>query len=347
MEETATVDTTTPVQTTETPNASAALATPAPSSESATSQRHGPMSAKQALAHVAAQDEKAAAVPGAAPIAQTATPTPPSAPTEQGPVPFPVHQTAMDNARAKAVQQRDQQWQKETGWVLELPQEQRAGARNAVRDLYTNPIQFVTRSVTELLNSPQGAAVRAALSPLIGAGNGNGQPAANPLDPDVQVMNEKGQEVARTFSAERVQAIVNKAVEDALGREVRPLREAHDKQIHEAKAAEWSREVNAQADQVVARVDKILEGRKDLAPHVDALMAANPNIDPIDAALQIRERHIVPGQTQQATAAAADVMRRKAAATTANGAGTTTAPLARPTNAKALSLAMQRMDGVA
>jgi hypothetical protein len=148
--------------------------------------------------------------------------------------------------------------------------------------------------------------------------------------------------VGKTFSADRVTAIVQKAVADAIGREVQPLKSEYEQRQVAAKTQESRRQMDRQADTAIARMKGIL-GRDDLWGHVDALLAQGK--DPIDAALEVREKYVVPNQAKAAEATVADTMKRKAAANTANGAGTSTATTTRPKNAKELAAFMENLDG--
>jgi hypothetical protein len=101
--------------------------------------------------------------------------------------------------------------------------------------------------------------------------------------------------------------------------------------------------MDQQADTAIARMKKILDGRDDLWGHVDELLGSG--MDAIDAAIAVREQHIVPDQAKTAETAAVDTMKKKAAGNTANGAGTSVAATTRPRNAKELADYMANLDG--
>ena len=76
--------------------------------------------------------------------------------------------------------------------------------------------------------------------------------------------------------------------------------------------------VSKGADALEIRIFKIIDGRKDLGPKVNELLQADPSLDPIDAAVMVREQVITP--TIQATAQqkVADEQKRKALGNTVN-----------------------------
>ena len=123
-----------------------------------------------------------------------------------------------------------------------------------------------------------------------------------------------------------------------------PFREERDTRIAREQQEAFHKQVSAQTDTIMGRIDKVLEGRKDLIRYVDALMDAHPRMDPYDAAWQIRDQYIKPGQTRVAETTVAETMRRKAAATTANGAGTVASPITRPKTEKELAAFLENLD---
>jgi hypothetical protein len=342
MEATAEVTTTTPATTTE--SAPAAPATSAPDSSSTTSER--PTTVTQLAAHMAkldlassATDKAPSAVPAAAATSQPANVQPASvtpAP-KQGPIPFDVHSTALENARTKTRAEVMAEVERDLGWARQVSRESLTNMSQIATQINTDPVGFLNRMAAELANHPTyGPQLRSSAGRTLAGG------AATSLDPDVTIVDDKGQPVGKTFSAERVQAIVKQAVSEAIGREVQPLKSEYEQRQAAEKTQANLREINEKADTAIARMTEILDGRNDLWAHVDALLAQGK--DPIDSALAVRKQHIVPGQTKSAEAAAADMMKRKAAGNTANGAGTSTATTARPKNPKELAAFMENLE---
>ena len=190
------------------------------------------------------------------------------------------------------------------------------------------------------------------------AGNGGAQPQTGSLDPDVEVMGGDGRVVGKTFSADRVKAIVDDAVQKAIATvrgEVAPLRDFHQRQLVDQQTREYKQTLETHADTIMARVNKVVgvaldaqgkpdERSKQLYRQIDEIMAADPNIDVIDAALKVREQ-MAPQETEATRHAVAEEMRRKANGNTANGAGAGASPLTRPRNEKELARWMSERSG--
>jgi hypothetical protein len=309
----------------------------------------------EAMERVAAKSEESAAVPGtAAAIAQpAATPTTGAPVTEPGPIPFKDHKTILDNTRSKAFQERDAQWNQQLGWARQIQADHAPKLVEFYKAMETDPVAFYQRLGNDLANHPQFSARFRQV-----ATNGGAQPQQGSLDPDVEVMGGDGRVVGKTFSADRVKAIVDDAVQKAITTvrgEVAPLRDFHQRQIVDQQTREYQQSLETHADTLMNRVDKIVGVTKDaqgkpdtrssqLYRQIDALMAADPTIDVIDAALQVREQ-MVPQETEATRHAVAEEMRRKANGNTANGAAAGASPLARPRNEKELARWMSERSG--
>lgn len=262
----------------------------------------------------------------------------------KGPIPFDVHHTALANARTKAIEARDQQWQEKAGWVLALPQNQQEAAPQLVRDFYTNPAMFIANVYSTLANHPQwGPQLRA----FIGQGNGNGHaPVSDEPQPDVEIIvNPQTGQTVRSYSADQQakrEAWLSKQYDQRFEQRLAPFEEARRAEKDRADRAEFDRQATASVNQSTARILKILDERTDLVGHVNTLIDSGMHW--LDAAIQVREQHLKPQQAQQATATAADTMRRKAAGNTANGSGAPVTPMARPKTEKELAAYMEQLD---
>lgn len=338
------------VDTTSTPAVETPVAAPAisePSATPAAGQR--PASFQKAFEQIAAKEP--APDPAKATAATTpagTVPVPSAEPQKLGAPPEERWPSILENQRKdawnQAIQARDQQWQEKAGWVLQLPPDRQEAARSLVTDFYANPAMFIANIYASLANHPQwGPQLRA----LIGGGNGNGHtPVTDEPQPDVEIIvNPQTGQTVRSYSAEQLakrEAWLTKQNDQRFEQRLAPFEQERRAAQERAKQAEWERESVKTVDTYEARIMKILDGRSDLAPKVADLLG--PGVDPIDAALQVREQHLKPQQQQQATATAADTMRRKAAANTANGSGAPVTPMTRPKNPKELAALMEQMD---
>jgi hypothetical protein len=159
----------------------------------------------------------------------------------------------------------------------------------------------------ELLAHPEhGQVLRSELGRMFGSIRQPVTPQAEPMpEPDVHIVDAQGNVTGKTYSAEQL-----------------------------AKRA---------TDQHLTRIDKILDGRKDLYAQVNALMAADDSLDALDAAFQVREQHIVPGQGAEAQRKALESIKQKAAGNTGGHAGAAT-PLVRPKSERELAEFMRGLE---
>jgi len=311
----------------------------------------------EAFEQVAATQESAEpATPASAAIAQPVSATPVGAPAaaEPGPIPFQQHKTILENTRTKAFTERDAQWNQSFGWARNITPEHGPSVVKFYQDMERDPVAFYVTLGQTLATHPQ---FGTRFQQITGA-NGHAKPQANLSDPDLVVDDGNGRQIA-TYGAERVQAIVADAVRKAVSevrQELAPLRDAHQQSLVDQQSRVVQQQLTQQADTVMNRATKILgatidaKGQPDarsqaLWSKVSALMDADPQLDVVDAALQVREQIVAPQETESAKTAAAEEMRRKANANTANGAGSGSSPMTRPRTEKELAKFLEQRAG--
>lgn len=342
--EVATATESTPVSSPEA--APAAPATSAPTSPDATSQR--PTSFRDAFEQVAAANpDDPTALESAAAIAQPVDPTNAAIAPEpkQGPIPFDVHKTSLENARTKAVTEAKQQFEQQYPGLSAIDPQTYSGWQQTAREMASDPIGFVQRFVAQLeSHHVYGPQLRSHAGKMLASGRGQSDPEPQP---DVQIVDQAGNVTGMTFSAKAQaerEAWHGRKMLAQVQQELQPIKAERERAQAEAHAAETARHANAQADTVMGRVDAILDGDTAMYAHMDALMAANPHLDAVDAALQVRKTHIVPTLEQRATQKALDLHKQKAAGTTANGTGVAATPK-RPTNRAELAAHLAALNG--
>ncbi len=324
MEATATTE---PVVTTEAPSGEAP-ATTEPSQSGTTTEPSRPTSMREAFERIE-KKSKAAATPTETATTTQAAPGDKSAVAPQGPIPFEVHKKALDNARTKASTEAVAQYREKFGWAEKLQPQQVQAMGKVAHELATDPIAHVLKVIAEIEAHPT-------FGPAWKARNGTAQPAAAAepsLDPDVEIRDDQGKVVGKTFSADRWQAALKKAVDEALGREVQPLktefqqRQAAAEQQRKADLEKQQTEAaHKSADSILAEIEQILEGDKSLFDEVDKTMAQNPGMSAHAAALKVRAEKVVPKLKGAATQEAMTEFQRKANGNTANGNGRTAMP---------------------
>lgn len=336
--DTATVETTSTPATTTTDVATAAPATQETSSQSSTTGQR-PTSMRAAFEQVAAAQDTPAVQPEAATTQPTAEATPDGATSpqgKQGPIPFDVHKTALENARVK----EREAIERDLGWARQVPKEAIQQWSSIAQKMTSDPIAFLNEFTQELHAHPTfGPQLRTHAAKTLAAGRGQ---AAVDLNPDLVVDDGQGKQIA-TFSADRVKAIVDHAVQQAIAKEVQPLKSESEQRAAQAKAAESTRLANEKADSTMADIADILEITSPETPEsqklygaVWQLMEQDKSLSAEKAARQVWKTHIRPTIESKGQAKALEQLKTKAAGNTANGTGAAATPK-RPTNRRELA----------
>lgn len=319
--------------TTETP--SAAPATSAPSASPSESPR--PKSFEEAFEQVAAkQDQPAPDQPAAAATAQPGATPPAGTKPEPGPIPFKDHKTILENTRTKAAADAVAQYRQQHGWAETVKRED----VEQFQALMADPVDFGIALIEKLRADPtHGPRLRSHAARTLASGRSQ---APVDLSPDLQVTDANGNVVSESFSAKKVQALIAHAVQDAIGKEIAPLKQdraARLQAIEQAQAKEKAEAteklVVAKTDEALAEIRDILDGDDSLFADVSTAMDAHPTWSVHKAALEVRKAKILPAAEGKATQKALASLQQKAGARTANGAGATGAP-AKPRTVKEL-----------
>ena len=332
---------TTPVSSPEPTSSPAPAATPQATPTPTTSER--PKSFAEALERVAGQAKTGPPAPAAPAIVAPEGQTPPVTPAASaaGPIPLADHQKILENTRAKTRAEVLAQVDRDIGWARQVPRESFQEVAGFAQRLHQDPVGFYQWLGQELANHPQ-------YGPQMRGGNGQGQPTHQEPKPDIEVHDEQGRVIGMTYS-DKQQAVrdqwLERRITAGINRTIQPIQQAHQRAQQEASRLALETKVSQGADALETRIFKILDGRKDLGPKVNELLKADPSLDPIDAAVMVREQVISP--TIQATAQqkVADEQKRKALGNTVSGNGAITAPAARPKNAKELAAYLANLDG--
>lgn len=338
----------TPVTTT-TDVSSAAPATQETSVPSSTTSQR-PRSFTEAFEQVAAAQEKTAPPTEPAATAPGATPKPdggnPKDSTGQakGAPPEDKWPVILENARAK----ERERIESEIGWARHVPRETLQEFAGIAQRMTRDPIAFLQEFTAELQAHPTyGPQLRSYAGRTLASGRG--QPAVD-LTPDLVVDDGNGRQI-QTFSADRVQQIVQHAVDHAIAKEVIPLKTESKQRKDAADAAALKQSIYSAADATMVDIHDILEisdpkaeTSQKLFGAVNELMARDPTLTPEKAARQVWKTHIRPTLESQASKKTLDQLQQKAAGNTANGLSATATPK-RPTNAKELAAWMRAQAG--
>lgn len=332
--------------TTETP--SAAPATSAPSASGDTGQR--PTNVRELASLMEKLDTSAAATPQepasteeTAATGQDATATATgatTATTKQGPIPFEVHSKALENARTKAATEAVAKYREQHGWAESIPRETIQQWSGIAQRMAADPIAFLSEFQAEIANHPTyGPQLRSHAARTLAGG----RQAQADLSPDLVVDAGDGRQIA-TFSAERVQQIVQRSIQDALAKEVGPIKQEREQRLaQQQKADEEVRQLNAKADEQIAFAKRVIGDETNEAAWaaVHKAMSEDPTLSLHDAALKVRDELIVaPKLQKEAQAKVVASHKQKAAGNTGTGNVTGTVPQ-RPTNARELAKWME------
>jgi hypothetical protein len=250
---------------------------------------------------------------------------PATASVETGPIPFERHKEILENARRKAREEAEGEWQP-YAWAKQVPRDQlqrmAAWYQSAIRD----PYSLYERLTQELSAHPEyGAKVRSYAARLLRQSRQATVEDEMP-QPDIPVMNEQGQVVARTYSdkqLEKREAYLRQQSEQSIAERLRPLEQ------RQARAEAKERELAArqQANQYAADTLKELrqnEHFKAHEPKVKAALLAHPDWDVYRAFNHVLATDVLPGLSQAEQAKTLATLQQKAAAGTVGPRGAVT-----------------------
>ena len=282
-------------------------------------------------------DVSSAAPTTAAPPVPTGTSTDPAATVQagqaasaspvsekpKGPIPFEVHDTALQNARTKTRAEVDAEWQP-YAWAKNVPRETWESQVALAQRISTDPIGFLADFVQELQSHPTHAQqLRSHAGRILSSARG--APAVD-LHPDLVVDDGQGRQIA-TFSADRVQAIVNHSVTEALNREIAPLKQDYSQRQAVERQAAVQQEINTKADAIFAEVTDILGDDTEAYTAVEQLMTQHPDWSAPRAAWHYHKTSVLPNLSKtERTKVLADISKKPAASTMSPSSGTTSAP---------------------
>lgn len=320
--------TVTPTASAPTPTTPAAPATSAPSASPAPAER--PTFAQAFAADAAPPPESSPAPTETAATAQAET-----TPTESaGPIPFLAHKTALENARKKERDAVTQELQSQYGWAM---QADRAAIEQAqhIGQLYAqDKPAFIRNLLAEAMGDPNLAPlVRSEAARALGARTQPPQPADQDLTPDIPVMDANGQVVAQTFSAEKVQQIVQQAVQQALDREVGPIKQDFQTRQQREQAEREQQQFQQTVQDIYSEAADVLPGFTEHEAEIAKVFATIPG-DPAKA-LRAAWKQVVGGKlgnVDQVKATTLKELQTKAAAASVNPAATAIPATKRPTS---------------
>lgn len=253
----------------------------------------------------------------------------------EGPIPLERHKAILDGVyreRDEAKQQLEG-W-KAYEWAKQVPKEQFDSMLSWYQRAQTDRMGFLRDVVGELKADPQAAPeFRSWVARELGTRTASTEP---DLKPDIPVYDGQGQLVAQTFSAEKVQSIVQHAVQQAIAEHVQPLKQDADSRRQAEQQAEQQRQAQAYVASESARIRSAVQK----LPHADQHWAAivekaKTYSDQIPVGEALRDAYlevVLPTLTQTAKTEVLDSLKTKAAAGSVNPSGAVVASTKRPSS---------------
>lgn len=325
---TTTADTSTATVTTGTEQATTASESSTPSAP--------PRSFREAVAQMESAEgapedrEPATTAQETTPEGQKPEPTKPA--RKAGPIPFEVHETALKNARTKAIEearpQIEQEIRQRYAWadVVEEPDREELSA--LYRGLKTDLIGTLTTLIDNASQHPEHAkTLRSQAARLLSAARRvQGESATDDDEPQPDIPLEDGRAV---YSAEQL------AKRDAW-RERRLMAQFDQKlqPFQQDREAAQRATAFAELTQRATQIREAYEAKPHFTEHkaeIAALMQANPEMTIGDAYAEILTTKVLPGAKGEERAAVLADIHRKAGAGTLNPAQTTTGTPTKPT----------------
>lgn len=286
-----------------------------PASESTSAESTAPVTTEQTT-------DPAATVQAAETVTPPVTPEKP-----KGPIPFEAHHTALENARIKAREEFQAEWRQKHGWAEQADRQAVEQMDRMGRLFRTDPAAWTRQYFTEALNDPAlSSVIRSEAARLLGTRTppqGTGE-----IEPDIPVLDPNGQVVNHAYSASAVKQLVQRAVEDAIGKKVAPLEQDFQTRQKAAEQAAYDKRL----DDAVSTDRAFVEKRPYWKEHGSAITkhyAANPQFVTLkDAYYDYVETSILPNLSKtERTQVIQQLNGKTAASSVSPSSGTTSLPI--------------------
>ena len=270
--------------------------------------------------------------PPAAELQATTTPSPE---TKAGEPPKERWDDILANTRTKTRAEVEAEW-KAYEWAKQVPKEQFDSMAQWYAKAQTNPVEFALSLVEELSADQQHAAtLRSHAGRLLRSARSGPAEAQTPdLKPDIPVYDNQGQLVAQTFSADKVQSIVQHAVQQAITEHVQPLKQDAATRQRAEQQAEQQRQQHAFVASESARIQSAVLKLPKAHEHWTAIVEkAKTYADDLPVGEALRDAYfevVLPTLTHAAKSEVLDSLKTKAAAGSVNPSGAVVASTKRP-----------------
>jgi hypothetical protein len=231
----------------------------------------------------------------------------------------------LENARKKEREAIEATWQP-YAWAKQVPRESLDRMSSIAQQMTADPAGFLDTYFAELEAHPQhGPIVRSWAAKTLASRRG--QQAS--MDPDVQIVDPQGNVTGATYSADRVKAIVQQAVTDAIGKEVGPIKQDFETRTKQEQAAKLEQARNHKVDAMFSDITEIVGTDAKALQQVHALMAQHPDWSHEKAAWHYHKTVVLPGLSKtERSKVLADIANKPAASTVSPSSGSPANPKA-------------------
>jgi hypothetical protein len=266
----------------------------------------------------------------AAPTTAAPVATETSSPASEGPIPYDRHKSILDGAYKERDGYKTQL--DALSWAKDLDRQAIEQAHRIGQLYQTDRIGYLRGIIAESLADQELAPLLRSEAARVLAG-ARGQAPDAEIKPDIPVYDANNQLVAQTYSADAVKQIVQRAIAEAIGKEVSPIKQTFAEQQARAKAIEQRQQAIQKVDQVVSRLEK----RPLFKEHVEEIAKAMDlpefaGLDPIEQAYAAYHHVVDPKLQQTHQAQTLATLEKQAAAAQVNPNAAVVTSKTRPTS---------------
>ena len=227
------------------------------------------------------------------------------------------------NTRMSAAEKQMAEYREKYGWAESVQRDQLEQQSQWYARYKGDPAEFLESVYQEALNHPvHGETVKSRIGRMLASMKAQ-QPQAEPtFEPDVPVMNEQGQIVSRTYSADLVKQMLAHEIDKRLN----PYKQDLESRKSQAERQQQRQQAEAQADadiQYVKSMPMFEEHKADIL----AVFQGNPKLTLRQAYDDVLKTKIFPSIGQKSEAKVLSDLQQKAnAQTVSSGAPSGSAP---------------------
>ena len=253
--------------------------------------------------------------------------------TEQGPIPFNRHKSALENARAKAREEAQAEWDQQYGWAKQVDRQQLEQAQQWYTQLNQDPLRFLRMLQAEVESHPH-------LGPQLK------QPAAFEA-PKPTLRSEDGQLV---YNVEQLTQVLEHQASQLKAEAAQQFQQLQT-QMQSLSQAEQQRTAQAEAQQystaLLATARKDWPHFKDREKDIQKQLAQMPSTGNVgsdlrDAYIAVLSKQVLPSLSHQAKEEERETAQKKAAAGSTNPSAVAAGAKSRPKNQRELEAWLEK-----